>query len=269
MNALRPRRLEHPAFGNRLLASLSESEQARIAPHLVRVPLKLKKVLFHQGQPIDGVYFPESGAISLVYATDKGKSVEVGLIGNEGVVGVHAVFASATPFDALVQVQGEAWLLRTEDLRHESRDGGILVGLLLRYSHAFLIQTMQTAACNKLHSIRQRIVRWILMMHDRAKADKFPLTHESVAAMLGVRRSGITVVARTLQRAGFISYQHGQILIRDRAKLEAASCECYKVVQEHFGRLFPSSSSQTDDDAALASSSRMRSQPLRLIPFFI
>ena len=268
MAASGPRRLELPIIGNRLLACLPKPEQARLVSLLNRIPLEDKQVLYRQGEVIDRVWFPDSGVISLVTTMDDGKSVEVGTLGNEGVVGIHGLHGSTTmPCEALVQMRGEARMLTMEDLHREARTGSTLADLLGRYLHAFLIQTMQTAACNKLHSIRQRAAYKILEIHDRTEVDRFPLTHEALATLLGVRRSSVSGAARSLQTAGAIDYRHGRMVIRDRPKLDAASCECYKVVQEHFRQLLPHLAGRTNDDAE-AAPSRRRSPILTDLIFF-
>jgi CRP-like cAMP-binding protein len=220
--------------GNHLLAALPEVERARLARHLARVPLRLKQVLYHPGQTIDLLYFPDTGAVSLVSAMADGRSVEVGIVGSEGVVGVHALYDNARmPWAAVVQLAGEAWALPIRDLRRERRVGGAaLPDVLGRYVQTVLIQAMQSAACAGLHSIRQRAARWILSMQDLAKADQFSVTQERVALMLGVRRPTVSVVARSLQRARLIDYRHGKLAVLDRAGLERASCECYVTLRE-------------------------------------
>jgi CRP-like cAMP-binding protein len=186
------------------------------------------------------VYFPDAGVISLVAVTGEGKSVEVATIGREGVVGIRAIYAAPTmPFEAVVQSSGEARALSPQDLLRESRAGGTLAELLGRYTQALLVQAMQSAACNRLHSLRQRTARWMLMMHDRTGVDRFPLTQEFLAFLLGVRRPSIVGVAQSLHRSRLIDYRHGTIVIRDRLGLEAASCECYRIVQTFFERLLP------------------------------
>ena len=231
-----------PASRNHLLATLPALERARLAPRLLRIPFKTKQVLYRQGQPIDRLYFPDSGVISLVSTMDDGKSVEVGVVGNEGAIGIHALYGSATmPCEALAHMPGEADSLTVTDLRWDSRNGGPLTVLLGRYSQSLLIQAMQTAACNRLHSIRQRAARWILTVHDRVQADRFPLTQELLATMLGARRPTVTILALSLQRAGLIEYRHGRMVICDRPRLEAASCECYRLVEEHVAQILTAS----------------------------
>lgn len=241
MNAARRGHRVPPASGNHLLARLPLAEQARIASRLVPVLLKPKQVLYRQGQPIDKLYFLDSGVISLISMMGDGKSVEVGVVGQEGAVGIHALYGPATmPCEALVQVAGQAESLKLADLRSDSRNGRLLTDQLCRYSQALLIQIIQTAGCNRLHSLRQRAARWILTMQDRAGTDRFPLTQELLAIMLGVRRPSVTVAALSLQRSGLIDYRHGRMAIRNRPGLEAASCECYRSIKEHVAQLLSS-----------------------------
>lgn len=223
---------EH-VFGNRLLAALPEVERARLVGHLARIPLRLKQVLYHPDQPIDTLYFPDAGAVSLVSAMADGRSMEVGIVGSEGVVGVHALYDNARmPWAAVVQLAGEAWALPIRDLRRERRVGGALTDVLGRYVQTVLIQAMQSGACAGLHSIRQRAARWILTMQDIAKADHLPVTQERLALMLGVRRPTVSVVARSLQRDRLIDYRRGKLAVLDRAGLERASCECYVTLRK-------------------------------------
>lgn len=228
--------------GNRLLAVLPDVDRARLAVHLARIPLRLKQVLYHPGQPINFLYFPDAGAVSLVSAMADGRSLEVGIVGSEGVVGVHALYDNARmPWAAVVQLAGEAWRLPIRDLRRERRVGGALADVLGRYLQTVLIEAMQSGACAGLHSIRQRAARWILTMQDLAKADQFSVTQERLALLLGVRRPTVSVVARSLQRARLIAYRHGKLLVLDRAGLERASCECYVTLREQQRHAFVTS----------------------------
>ena len=223
---------------NRLLCDLPDSERAWVEQRSVRVSLARQQVLYRQGQRIDRLYFPDSGVVSLVSVMSGGESAEIGTIGPEGVVGVHTVFGcTGMPCDAIVQVAGSARVLRLDDIWADSRAGGALSWLLCQYGHALLLQTMQTAACNTVHPIRERAARWILTMHDAAGCDAFPLTQELLGLMLGARRQSVNAVARSLQRANAIDYRHGKMVVRDRLKLEAAACDCYAIIRDHFASL--------------------------------
>lgn len=220
---------------NHLLEAVPASERAWLEPRWSRLSLKFKQVLYRQGDPIDRLYFLDSGVVSLVSVMRDGRSAEVATVGTEGVIGVHVMYGATTmPCEVVVQSAAEARVIQVRDLWANSRRGGSLAPMLCRYAHALLTQTMQTAACNKLHSIRQRAARWILTMHDRVGADSFQLTQELLGVMLGARRQSVNAVARALQRARAIDYRHGKMLIRNRAKLEQVACDCYAIVRDQF-----------------------------------
>ena len=221
--------------GNRLLEAIPGAERAWLEPRWTRVSLKFKQVLYRLGDPIERLYFLDSGVVSLVSVMRDGRSAEVATVGTEGAIGIHALYGASTmPCEVVAQSSAEARVIHVKDLWADSRVGGSLPPMLCRYAHALLLQTMQTAACNKLHSIRQRAARWILTMHDRVGADSFPLTQELLGVMLGARRQSVSGVAKSLQRARVIDYRHGTMVIRDRAKLEHAACDCYRIVRDQF-----------------------------------
>jgi CRP-like cAMP-binding protein len=215
---------------NELLAALPEADRNRIVPSLDVVQLRLKEFLHKTGEPVDSVYFPGGGFLSVVTILEDGGMVEVATIGREGAVGNVAAMDHAAAESATL-VQGESEICyRMEALafRREMDRRGPFYELLTRYTHAYVAFIMQSTACNAVHSVEQRLARWLLMAHDRMRADQFPLTQEFVAMMLGVNRSTVTVVAGTLQRAGLITYHRGRVAILEREKLESASCECYR-----------------------------------------
>jgi len=227
---------------NRLLEAIPASEREWFEPRWSRVSLKFKQVLYRLGDPIDHLYFPDSGVVSLVSVMRDGRSAEVATVGTEGVIGVHIMYGAMTmPCEVVAQSSVDARVMDVDDLWAASRMGGALPPMLCRYAHALLIQTMQTAACNKLHSIRQRAARWILTMHDRVGADSFPLTQELLGVMLGARRQSVNAVARSLQRARAIEYRHGAMLVRNRAKLEHVACDCYRIVRDQYTKALTSS----------------------------
>ncbi len=227
-----------PAAGNHLLAGLPTAERAWLQGRCARVSLHVKQVLYRQGEPIDRLYFPDSGVVSLVSVMSDGRCAEVGTVGTEGVIGVHVMYGFAVmPCEALVQADGQARVLRLQDFWADVEAKRRLPRLLCRYAHTLLLQIMQTAACNRLHTIRQRAARWILTMQDRVGDASFPLTQELLGIMLGARRQSVNAVARSLQRAKVIDYRRGQMAIRNRAKLEAAACDCYAIVRDHFATL--------------------------------
>lgn len=223
---------------NRLLAALPDAVLDRLRPRLEETALGLKQVLYEADRPIEHVYFPRTGVVSLVIAMADGLMVEVGTVGNEGMVGTPVFLgAEKSPTKAFAQVPGEALRMRAEDFREEIGSGGPLPDLIRRYTQAMVNQISQSVACNHLHSVQERMCRWLLMTHDRVGADEFSLTQEFLAEMLGVRRPSVTVVAGILQQAGLIRYHRGRVTVLDRAGLEAASCECYRVVRREYDRL--------------------------------
>ena len=223
---------------NRLLAALPEAEYEHLFAQLEHVEMPLGAVLYHSTEQMRQVYFPNTGTISVLAMVSTGTSVEIGMVGNEGMFGIPAVLGTATaPTQAMVQIPGEGLMLSADVLKEEFKRGGVLQDLILRYTQGFIIQISQTVVCNSLHSITERLSRWLLMSHDRAGSNELPLTHEFLADMLAVRRSGVTEAAGRLQGQGLISYQRGHVTILDRAGLESASCECYVEVKEEFRRL--------------------------------
>jgi CRP-like cAMP-binding protein len=216
--------------GNQLLAALPAAEINRIRPLLESVPLKLKEILHRPGEPIRHVYFPTSGFLSVLTGLEDGRLVEVATIGREGMVGVSAA-SEGTPSTAIAMVQAEAdsfLRMPAAEFRDEMDRHGPFHDLITRYTHALLAFIMQSTACNAVHSVEQRLARWLLLAQDRVGKEEFPLTQEFVAMMLGATRPTVTVVAGTLQKAGLIKYQRGRLTIVDRKGLEDASCECYQ-----------------------------------------
>jgi CRP-like cAMP-binding protein len=202
------------------------------------VSLTVPNTLIAPDTIIQSVWFVESGFVSLVTTLDDGTQAEVGLVGREGMVGTPLVNGVETAFsEGYVQANGAALQMEATTFRRALDDEPPLRSLLLRYSEAAHAQTTQTAACNGRHGLEQRLARWLLMAHDRIDGDDLPLTQEFLALMLCVHRPSITVVARTLQRAGIIRYGRGHIAVLDRAALEATSCDCYSAVQRRFDRI--------------------------------
>lgn len=223
---------------NRLLEALPVETFERLYPHLEPVRLSHKQVLWEPGAPIRSVYFPRNCVLSLIVVLDEDSPVEAATVGREGMAGVPvALGASSTNVKALAQVPGEAARMPAAPFREMLANDGAFAALVLRYAQALLEQTSQAVACNRRHSMDERCARWLLMTHDRVGADQFPLTHEFLAIMLGVRRASVTVAAGMLQQAGLIRYTRGRVTIVDRARLEEASCECYRVVKKQSDRL--------------------------------
>lgn len=223
---------------NRLLAALPADEYERLRPHLQPVSFSLGEVVYEFAGKLDYVFFPTSSIISLLYTMENGSSAEMGLTGNDGIVGIALFMGGGTmPNRAVVQSAGGAFKMKAKLLQDEFALGGTFQRLLLRYTQALITQISQTAVCNRLHSVEQQLCRWLLLSHDRLNSNELVMTQELIADMLGVRREGVTVAAGRLQDEGAISYVRGHILILDRDKLEAAVCECYQVVKDEVDRL--------------------------------
>jgi CRP-like cAMP-binding protein len=223
---------------NRLLAMLPQEEYERILPHLGHVSFALGEVVYESGDRMSYIYFPTTAVISLLYLMENGSSAEMGMAGKEGLVGIALFMGGDTmPNRAVVQSAGDAFRMRAQVLQDEFARGGAFQRLLLRYTQALITQMSQTAVCNRLHEIEQQLCRWLLLSHDRLDSDELVMTQELIANMLGVRREGVTAAAGRLQEQGLISYVRGRILILDRRGLEAAVCECYKVVKDEYDRL--------------------------------
>jgi CRP-like cAMP-binding protein len=227
------------AARNLLLCALQPGERERLLPHLQPVIFSLGQIIYEPGERIEYCYFPTNSVVSLLYTTQDGSTAEMGLVGNEGILGV-ALFlgGESTCSRALVPVGGEAFRLPAKLLREEFAHRGPLHHLLLRYTQAFITQISQTAVCNRLHNVEQRLCRWLLLCHDRKDRSELVMTQELIASMLGGRRESVTVAAGHLQDAGLIHYCRGHILILDRNGLEANVCECYRIVEHEFDRLF-------------------------------
>jgi len=225
-------------YKNRVLASLPAAEIKRLAPHLSPVALMVNRTLHDAGQTIDSVYFLEDGVCSIVATMASGNTVEVGIIGREGFVGLPAVLGTqASPNRAFMQIPGHGYSIKAKILQEQSEASKELRLLLQRVVQGMLVQTAQTAACNRVHELEERLARWLLMCQDRVQSDQIGITHEFLAMMLGTRRTSVTVAAGTLSKAGIISYSRGLVTIQNRKQLENAACECYRVVHEEDLRL--------------------------------
>lgn len=233
----------HSRSGNQLLANIPPEDFERLSPHLTVIALTLGEVLHIPEQEIKYVYFPTTGLVSLLAMLEGGETVETGVVGSEGIVGIPIVLGAAiSPSQALVQGSGEALRMKATALKGFIENGGPLHDSLLRFTHTLLTQIAQTAACNRVHNLKERLARWLLLSHDRLRRDRFEMTHEFLARMLGTRRAGVTVAANALREAGLIEYVRGQVTLRDRKGLEKASCECYRIVKADFDRLFRANS---------------------------
>ncbi len=219
---------------NGILGALLRTEYRRLIDKMERVELRRGAIVYRANQQIEYVYFPEDAVVAMIDAMDDGRTVEVGVIGNEGMVGINIFLGGlTTPDRAVVQLAGSAWRMRARDLRKEIRFGSPLQRLLLLYTQAFVAVISQSVACAQYHSVEQRLARWILTMHDYAPRE-FPMLHSNVAAVLGARRSGISICAAHLRDLRLIDYMRGHILVVDKHGLEKKSCECYQFIRKQY-----------------------------------
>jgi CRP-like cAMP-binding protein len=223
---------------NQLLSLLPAAERKRILARCDRLSLDIKTVLYEANGRITHVYFPLSGMVSLVLNTQDGQTIEVGTIGNEGMLGTPlALGATTSPVEALIQVSGELLRMTKKDFSLEFKRSSSLRDVAHRFAQALMSQISQSVVCNRIHPVEERICRWLLMTHDRVGLDDMGLTQQFVSQMLGVRRPSVTVVAGELQRAGLIKYSRGKMTILNRKGLEAGACECYQIVRRESERL--------------------------------
>jgi CRP-like cAMP-binding protein len=226
--------------GNELLASLDACEAARLAPSLQPVRLRSGDVLGSPGRPVDAVVFPTSGIVSLSYVMESGASTAVALAGRESVVGIQVFMSGASsPMRSEVIAAGEGLRLPAEIVERERALGSRLQGLALRYIQALTTQMAQTAVCNRHHAVQQQLSRWLLLAFERADGNLLRLTQEQIAALMGVRREGVTEAAGRLQAEGVIRYARGLIELVDGPGLQRRACECYGVVRREYERLLP------------------------------
>jgi len=225
---------------NLLLAALSDTERERISPYLHDVVLEFQQVLIEPNQNITEIYFPYDAITSTVQEMSDGDSVETGLMGLEGFVGVQLWLRSpTTPTRTLVQVPGTAYRMSAADfIKHVRETDSQLDNLCAKYVHGFLVMTSQTAACNRLHPIHERLCRWLKLVHNRVRRDEFPIRQEFVAMMLGVHRPTVSTAANMLQQAGLIRYSRGQMRVLDADGLRNGSCECLEIIERQFEKVF-------------------------------
>ena len=217
---------------NQLLAALPAKEYARLLPKLEDISLVYAETIYEPGDIIRHVYFPDSGVVSLLMRVAEGETLEVGVVGNEGIVGLPVFLGVETSSNhVVVQGDGTALRIKTEDFLKECGRGGSLPKLLQRYTHSLLIQVSQTVACTRFHLIEARLICLLLMMHDRMKTDTFKMTQEILSKMLGVRREAVNKSATNLQQKGLISYSRGNVSILNRAGLEKTACNCYSIIK--------------------------------------
>lgn len=224
--------------GNQLLDMLPAKDLKRIAPHLRTVTLDVREPLNTCGAAIDQIFFPIEAMVSLVATLDDRTQVEIGVVGAEGMVGATVLLGSSSASnDAFVQIAGSALRIRTSIFLNQVQKSAVLRERLLLFTQTLLVQIAQTAACNARHTVVQRLSRWLLMAQDRAGSRDLPLTQEFLSIMLGVRRAGITVAARSLQSANSIEYDRGRITVLSRRTLEVQACECYRITMREYARL--------------------------------
>jgi CRP-like cAMP-binding protein len=230
--------LEPFRSGNRLLDSLPREDTDRLLASMRLVTLELRHVVIENRAPMPYVYFPTQSVVSQVVCTASGDQIEVTVIGNDGMVGLSVLLGDqVAPVRFVVLVPGAAYRMSAEVLQTETRRDGPLRRVLFRYLSACLRQLAQGVACSGLHPITQRCARWLLTTHDRAQGNTFPMTHEFLSTMLGVRRSSVSEILHPLARKGLIRNGRGEITILDPAGLEALSCECYRTIKEDLDRL--------------------------------
>ena len=223
---------------NKVLAALGDLPYFR--SQLERVSLAQGETIYEPDEEIKYVYFPETAVFSMLATMEDGSTVEVGPVGDEGMVGLNIFFgANLSTTRVIVHVAGSAMRLKADVLRQELQaERNAISRLLLRYTRMLLAMTSQTSACNKLHALKGQLARWLLMMHDYVQTDELLLTHELMALTLGVRRAGVTEAAGDLKDSGLIDYRRGHIHILDRQGLKALTCECYEVIKDEYDKLY-------------------------------
>jgi CRP-like cAMP-binding protein len=227
------------ALRNRILAELPRAKYSSLFSGLRPVTLNEHQVLYSVEDNINSAYFINSGMASLMSITDEGNSIEVGNIGNEGMIGIPVLLRqNTTPHRIVVQIPGDALVVSTDILKQEFEREGELKEQLLRYTHALATYMSQLGVCNHFHTVDKRLCRWLLISSNQVQSLSFHLTHESFSQVLGTGRTGVTMAANKLQRLGLIEYHRGQITILDRAGMEAISCDCYKITTEVFAHFF-------------------------------
>ena len=219
------------AIGNTILSALPAEQFARIFPQLTHVRLERDEVVYITGDQIRYVYFPVNGLMSLLSTTETGSTVEVAMVGNEGIIGLPVILKNKLiPYEVTVQTAAEAYRIRAEDLQQEFDKGEALHELILRYLNVLIAEISQSALCHRFHTVEEALGRWLLMAQHRLNTESLHLTQEIISHALGVPRTGVTMAAGALQRAGLISYRRGKIMILDRERLAQNSCECFRIV---------------------------------------
>ncbi|HEX6717600.1 MAG TPA: Crp/Fnr family transcriptional regulator [Pyrinomonadaceae bacterium] len=229
-------------IGNKILEALPQSEFRRLVEQLERVHLDKGEVIYVAGDTIRYAYFPLNGLLSLVSTTETGASMELASVGNEGIVGHTVINKTAViPYDVTAPVATDAWRIKMETLQEEFDKGEALHDLMLAYVNMLMAQISQSSVCHRFHTVEEALSGWLLVVQDRVNSDTLNLTHEVISNALGVPRTGVTVAAGSLQKAGLIRYSRGKIVILDPAKLEEKSCECYRIIRDKI-KQFPNAS---------------------------
>ena len=232
-----PSPIKSAIIRNQILATLPRSEYERLMPVLEQKRLAKGQVLYEVGDTVRSAYFIQSGVVSFLSVTRDGDTIEVGMVGPEGIVGIPSLLRrSKAPLQALVQIPGEALAVGGDVLRREFKRGGELQDLVLCFTHTLVTQIAQAVLCNHFHTTEERLSRWLLATRDRIEGDTFLLTHEELSHMLGTPRTGVSKAAGALQDAGLIRYKRGKIMILNRKGLERAACDCYRVISEETKR---------------------------------
>lgn len=234
------------ALRNHLLAALPVAEFLRIESKFEPISFKLGDVLYESGDKMDYVYFPTTAIVSMLYVMENGATAEIGVIGNDGIVGASLFMGGdSTTSRAVIQSAGNGYRMKAKDVKSEFALGGAFQTMLLRFTQALMTQISQTAVCNRLHTVEQQLCRWLLLSHDRLSSDVLVMTHDLISNMLGVRREGVTLAAQKLAKKKLIKSVRGTITVIDRSGLEEAVCECYAVVNAEYNRLLGRGISRT------------------------
>ena len=225
---------------NLLLRALPSGQLDQWALHMELIDLSLGQSVYEPGATLDYVYFPTTAIVSILYVMENGASAEIAVVGKEGLVGVSLFMGGdSTLSRGVVQSAGQSIRLSARHMAEAFDKGGPVLHLFLRYTQALMSQMLQTAACNRHHSVDQQLCRWLLLSLDRLRGDHLQMTQELISNMLGVRREGVNEAAARLQKAGLIQYARGRITVLDRAGIERRTCECYGVVKREYDRLLP------------------------------
>jgi CRP-like cAMP-binding protein len=252
----------HQPRQNTLLAALSAAECARLAKDLELVSLTLGEVLYESGETMSHAYFPIDGIVSLLYVMENGGSAEIAIVGNEGMIGI-ALFmgGESTMSRAIVQNAGHAYRMKAQVLKDEFHSGGALNAILLMFTSALISQMVQTAACNRHHTVDQQLCRWMLLSLDRMASNRIRMTEKLIGNMLGIDVAKVSEAASALDEAGLVEYDNGEITVRDRPGVERRSCECYGVVKRESDRLLALSSVNSSRPLRGRASSRLITPP--------